>query len=346
MARTQRNFIAGRMNKSLDERLIPNGEYEDALNVRLGSTEASEIGSVENAKGNSQLTSLFFLDQTHLSENARTIGAFEDSSNETIYWFVHDPTFTLSNTGKCDMICSFNTTTALVTYHVVSTDNGFGVNTTLNFNPTSLITSINLAGKLLFFTDNLNPPRFINIENDYAAPLLNGSPPPGSGALWKFKAGKSTIGGFDFIGFHQGTLFGCPTPNGNIGEGVSPTTTQIPLPGVDCYTDLLGLPTTKGYGIQGGNTANNLALTQFSTDVSTGTTSIGLINSNIIGNPGSSGINGNIIGDDGNSGIWSVNYSSIVAYTDGNGNTQQPESGGTVNLIGLTLTENVTYTLT
>ena len=35
MARTQRNFIAGRMNKSLDERLIPNGEYEDALNVRL-----------------------------------------------------------------------------------------------------------------------------------------------------------------------------------------------------------------------------------------------------------------------------------------------------------------------
>ena len=243
------------------------------------------------------------------------------------------------------MICSFNTTTALVTYHVVSTDNGFGVNTTLNFNPTSLITSINLAGKLLFFTDNLNPPRFINIENDYASPLLNGSQPPGSGALWKFKAGKSTIGGFDFIGFHQGTILGCPTPSGNIGEGVSPTTTQIPLPGVDCYT-ALGIPITKGYGIQGGNTANNLALTQFSTEVSTNTTSIGLINSNIIGNPGSSGINGNIIGDDGNSGIWSVNYSSITVYTDGNGNTQQPESGGTVNLSGLTLTENVTYTLT
>jgi len=35
MARTQRNFIAGRMNKSLDERLIPNGEYEDALNVLI-----------------------------------------------------------------------------------------------------------------------------------------------------------------------------------------------------------------------------------------------------------------------------------------------------------------------
>ena len=40
------------MNKSLDERLVPNGQYIDAMNVRLGSTEDSEIGSVENSKGN------------------------------------------------------------------------------------------------------------------------------------------------------------------------------------------------------------------------------------------------------------------------------------------------------
>ena len=56
MAKTQRNFVLGRMNKSLDERLLPNGEYVDALNVRLGSTEESEVGSVENTKGNSRLT--------------------------------------------------------------------------------------------------------------------------------------------------------------------------------------------------------------------------------------------------------------------------------------------------
>ena len=46
MANIQRNFIAGRMNKSLDERLVPNGEYVNAVNVRLGSTEESEIGAV------------------------------------------------------------------------------------------------------------------------------------------------------------------------------------------------------------------------------------------------------------------------------------------------------------
>ena len=52
------NFIAGRMNKSVDERLLPPGEYVDAMNVRLGSTEATEIGAVENSKGNEQLTTI------------------------------------------------------------------------------------------------------------------------------------------------------------------------------------------------------------------------------------------------------------------------------------------------
>ena len=58
MGNVKRNFIKGRMNKSVDERLVPNGEYIDALNVRLGSTEGSEIGSVENSKGNTRLTTL------------------------------------------------------------------------------------------------------------------------------------------------------------------------------------------------------------------------------------------------------------------------------------------------
>jgi len=338
MARTQRNFIAGRMNKSLDERLIPNGEYEDALNVRLGSTEASEIGSVENSKGNTQLSALFFLDLQALSSQSRCIGAFEDGANETVYWFVHDPAFTLTDTGKCDMIVSYNTRRAQVTYHVVSTDDGSGINTTLNFNPENLITAISLAGNMLFFTDNLNPPRFINVTDSYGEPTIN----QGS---WTFKAGKSTIGGDDFIGFHQGTILGCPTPSGNIGEGVSPTTTQIPLPGVDCYT-ALGIPTTKGYGIQGINTASDLALVQFSTDVSANTTTMGLINSNTILNPGSASMLGTIKGDNGSSGTWAVNYSPILPYTDGNGNTQQPESGGLVNLQGITLQDGVTYTLT
>ena len=36
MAKISRNFTAGKMNKTLDERVVPQGEYIDALNIRMG----------------------------------------------------------------------------------------------------------------------------------------------------------------------------------------------------------------------------------------------------------------------------------------------------------------------
>ena len=172
MANTQRNFIKGRMNKSLDERLLPNGEYVDALNVRLGSTEDSEIGSVENTKGNEALTAIGF-GGANLSANARCIGAFEEGEDETLFWFVHDPSFSVGATGKLDLIMSYNTNTDVLTYHVISIDDGGGTNTTLNFDERNLITGVNKVDDLLFFTDDLNPPRFINVTRSYDAPITN-----------------------------------------------------------------------------------------------------------------------------------------------------------------------------
>ena len=122
MANITRNFTAGRMNKLVDQRLVPNGEYIDALNVRMGSTEQSEMGVIENTKGNLPLTNLIYTDGTPLSIDARCIGAFEDGSKETVYWFVHDPNFSVGATGKLDLIMSFNTLTNILTYHIISID--------------------------------------------------------------------------------------------------------------------------------------------------------------------------------------------------------------------------------
>ena len=83
MAKIETNFIRGRMNKSVDERLIPVGEYVDAVNVRLGSTETTEIGAVENSLGNTRLTTLQYAG-ADLTDKARTIGFFEDGINETV----------------------------------------------------------------------------------------------------------------------------------------------------------------------------------------------------------------------------------------------------------------------
>jgi hypothetical protein len=169
MANLTRNFVAGKMNKTFDERVVPPGEYIDALNVRMGSTENSEVGALENTKGNLPLTTLSYNGDA-LSDAARCIGAFEDGANETIYWMVHDPNFPLGATGKLDLIVSVNVLTSTLTYHIISIDDGGNVNTTLNFNPTYLINAINKVDDLLFFTDDYNPPRFINVKRSYAVP--------------------------------------------------------------------------------------------------------------------------------------------------------------------------------
>ena len=170
MPKFTRNFVAGKMNKTFDERVVPNGEYIDAMNVRMGSTESNEVGAIENTKGNVSLTTLKFFNEP-LSVDARCIGAFEDGSIETIYWFVHDPSFPLGLTGKLDLIVSFNTTTLSLTYHVITINNGGNIDTTLNFNPKYLITGVNKIEDLLFFTDNYNAPRSINVNRSYAIPI-------------------------------------------------------------------------------------------------------------------------------------------------------------------------------
>lgn len=172
MAKLSRNFVAGRMNKTFDERVVPNGEYIDAMNIRMGSTENSEVGVIENTKGNIALSRLAFslipsYAPNPLSINAKCIGAISDDANETIYWFVTDPEFIDPYSGgplKLDMIVSLNIITGILTYHVVS----FQV---LNFNENYLITGINIIGDLLFFTDDYNPPRFINIKRTYDLPI-------------------------------------------------------------------------------------------------------------------------------------------------------------------------------
>lgn len=160
MSNITRTFRAGRMNKALDERLVPQDEYIDALNVRVNSSNDSNAGTVENAASNELLASLSYKFQS-LNIAATTIGAYADSSRETLYWFVHQPNWDAS--GNLDMIVSYNLSNNQLTYHVVTRE-------TLNFNPQYLICSVNMIEDILYFTDNYNPPRRINVKRTYLQP--------------------------------------------------------------------------------------------------------------------------------------------------------------------------------
>ena len=53
MPELKRTFISGKMNKDLDERLVPNGEYRDAVNVEVLTSDGSDVGSIQTSLGNS-----------------------------------------------------------------------------------------------------------------------------------------------------------------------------------------------------------------------------------------------------------------------------------------------------
>jgi hypothetical protein len=164
-----RNFTKGRMNKVFDERLIPNGEYIDAMNVRLGSTEESEMGAIENTKGNEQITELEY-EGSPLSDDAVCIGSMEDTSFNTIYWCIHDPSNPESPTGILDMIVSYDTVNEVLIYLVTSTDDGSGTATVLNFDPLYRVNAMDKVDNLLFINDFKNPPRRFNVLTPYYEP--------------------------------------------------------------------------------------------------------------------------------------------------------------------------------
>jgi len=71
------------MNKDLDERLVPNGEYRDALNIQVSTSEGSDVGAVQNILGNSLITG-----QDFIGTNAVCVGSIADEKNDKLYYFV------------------------------------------------------------------------------------------------------------------------------------------------------------------------------------------------------------------------------------------------------------------
>lgn len=144
-------FVQGKMNKDIDERLLPKGQYPHAENIRVANTDASDMGAIENVRGNVQLTNLGLV-------NATTIGAFSDDSNQKLYWFV--------TSDNKDLVVEYDVPNSQ-TNIVLESSRPDGV---LNFDRKYLITGVvkvingDSDRDLIVWTDDLNPPRVINIE--------------------------------------------------------------------------------------------------------------------------------------------------------------------------------------
>ncbi len=148
------------MNKDFDERLVPKGEYLEAQNILITQSENSDVGAIENILGNALAKN-----ELSLSRDTETIGYYVDVSSKRVFWFVTDFNGSLSSTVRNMARPSSGENIRILMANINRPDNikTLVKGAFLNFSKRHLITGVNLIDDLLFFTDDYNQPRKINI---------------------------------------------------------------------------------------------------------------------------------------------------------------------------------------
>ena len=161
MPEIKRAFNLGKMNRDLDDRLVPAGQYRESLNINIGQSEGADVGAVENLLGNEAVASPSQF--TGLAD-AKCIGSHKDNGTECIYFFVTDNKIydETNPTNKRHGIYEYDQKSKQLTTLVYTNQ--------LNFHQNYPISGINFVDDLLFWTDNRNAPRKINVEKARSEP--------------------------------------------------------------------------------------------------------------------------------------------------------------------------------
>jgi len=190
MPEIKNTFLKSKMNKDLDSRIIPNGEYRDAENVSVSTSEGADVGALENILGNIEVADFGLTDL-----NLEIIGHCTDVSNNRIFFFItnytdasvgistnlsvpdasfSDATSNWTRTGSANYICYAQISGDAIDVNVTNVSSGILVaGTFLNFSKTHPILGVNVLEDLLFWTDDRNQPRKINIERALGNPYIS-----------------------------------------------------------------------------------------------------------------------------------------------------------------------------
>ena len=88
-------FTGGKMNKDLDERLVPKGEYRHAMNIQVSTSEESDVGALQNILGNVPGCSYNdpggIVNQNPIPSGSTTVSSISDEKNDSLYWLVAGP---------------------------------------------------------------------------------------------------------------------------------------------------------------------------------------------------------------------------------------------------------------
>ena len=174
MAEIKNLFLGAKMNKDLTPRLVSNKEYIDARNAVIINSEGGDSGQLQNVPGNIIETDFGLTDK-----GLEIIGFYIDTTGDRLFCFITNWNDTSANgldnfaastktlegitfTGSSHYICMYDVNKVQGS---VLVSGAF-----LNFSKTKPVLGINLLENLLFFTDNRNQPRKINIKKALEIP--------------------------------------------------------------------------------------------------------------------------------------------------------------------------------
>jgi len=192
MPEIKNTFLKSRMNKDTEARILPQGEYRDAQNASVSASEDASVGSLENIRGNKLLTNFGLTDY-----NIEIIGQYADTVNNRIFFFLTNytdasadslgnlskPSDTAGGSGDYTNFVRTGANNYIAYCQLPNVADSSAIDqsnikfdilvsgTFLNFSKTHPISGVNMIEDLLFFTDNRNQPRKINVEKAITNPL-------------------------------------------------------------------------------------------------------------------------------------------------------------------------------
>jgi len=170
----QHTFTKSKMNKDLDSRLLGRDEYRDGNNIAVSRSEADDVGALENILGNEIVSSLDIPAITaslnlgsgvnmYKEFPAQIIGGFLNEDTNKAYFFITN--YQDNSSDKVSNFCPIGTRNSIVLYDTVSANTLEIVNGRfLNFSLNSPVLDITMIENILYWTDDRNQPRCVNVE--------------------------------------------------------------------------------------------------------------------------------------------------------------------------------------
>jgi len=212
MAEIRNTFVKSKMNKDLDDRLLSKGEYRNAENVQISRSEGEDVGALENVLGNNLITNWGLNNVANLE----IIGYTVDQTNDRAFFIATN--YTDVSDSELDNPAPYGASCYILMFDnkAIDVNDKYKIlvqGRFLNFSKTHPVFGIDLIEDLLFWTDNRNQPRKINVtkaiaDNTYYTKEDQISVakyyPYSAPQLWTTKDFKiQTIGGSDTTGPHR-----------------------------------------------------------------------------------------------------------------------------------------------